>query len=124
MDDPRSFAVEERIRAKAYQIWLEEGCPSGRDMVHWEMARQLVAIEDNPGAGRKPIPEGDQVGEWGEPVEDSRAAENSVGELPTMVDEDEQIYPPNRQAARKTARQKPAATARKSPPPARRPPKH
>ena len=40
------FATEERIRAKAYQIWLEEGCPNGRDEVHWEMARQLVAIED------------------------------------------------------------------------------
>ena len=113
------FATEERIRAKAYQIWLEEGCPNGRDEVHWEMARQLVAIEDNPESGRMPIPDGDLVGEWGEPVEDSEVAANALGELPTTVDEDEQLYPPSRRNARKVATQKPVTPAK-----SRRPPKH
>ena len=49
MKEPDNFAREERIRAKAYQIWLDEGCPAGRDEAHWELARQLVTIEDNPG---------------------------------------------------------------------------
>ncbi len=61
MNEPDNFAREERIRAKAYQIWLDEGCPNGRDEAHWEMARLLVAIEDNPESGRMPIPDGDQV---------------------------------------------------------------
>jgi Protein of unknown function (DUF2934) len=121
MNEP-DFAREERIRAKAYQIWLDEGCPDGRDEVHWEMARQLVAIEDNPESGRVPIPDGDQIGEWGEPVEDSQAAENAIGELPTMIDEDEQLYPPSRSNARKIAAQKPASRAKSRTP--RRPPKH
>ena len=58
-----------------------------------------------------PIPDGDQVGEWGEPVEDLQVAANSVGELPTTVDEDEQLYPPSRANARKVAA---ASSARKS----------
>ncbi len=28
-------AVEERIRARAYEIWEEEGRPAGRDVEHW-----------------------------------------------------------------------------------------
>lgn len=28
-------AVEERIRARAYEIWEEEGRPTGRDVEHW-----------------------------------------------------------------------------------------
>jgi hypothetical protein len=28
-------AIEERIRARAYQIWEEEGRPGGRDVEHW-----------------------------------------------------------------------------------------
>jgi hypothetical protein len=122
MKESDSFAREERIRAKAYQIWLEEGCPDGRDEAHWEMARELVAIEDNPEAGRMPIPGGDQIGEWGEPVEDSEVAANSVGELPTTVDEDEQLYPPSRSNARKVATQKPVAPAKSRS--QRRPSKH
>ena len=40
MKESDSFAREERIRAKAYQIWLDEGCPDGgRDEAHWESWR-------------------------------------------------------------------------------------
>ncbi|HEX3604869.1 MAG TPA: DUF2934 domain-containing protein [Candidatus Dormibacteraeota bacterium] len=28
-------AIEERIRARAYAIWEEEGRPPGRDVEHW-----------------------------------------------------------------------------------------
>lgn len=37
---------EQRIRTKAFYIWLEEGCPEGRAQVHWDMATELVAIEE------------------------------------------------------------------------------
>lgn len=36
----------ERIRMKAYEIWLNEGRPEGRDQRHWEMARELVGHDD------------------------------------------------------------------------------
>lgn len=42
MDD-----TEERIRQWAYRLWYEEGCPEGRELVHWEKARELVAKEDS-----------------------------------------------------------------------------
>ena len=38
---------ERRVRERAYRIWEEEGRPNGRADTHWEMARELVAIEQN-----------------------------------------------------------------------------
>ncbi|TPE52533.1 DUF2934 domain-containing protein [Amaricoccus solimangrovi] len=37
---------EERIRAKAHDIWLSEGCPEGSEARHWEMATAAVEAED------------------------------------------------------------------------------
>jgi hypothetical protein len=39
--------LQHRIRERAYQIWLHVGCPDGRDKIHWDMATELVAIEDS-----------------------------------------------------------------------------
>jgi hypothetical protein len=38
--------LDQRIRERAYRIWLEEGCPEGREKDHWDMATELVPIED------------------------------------------------------------------------------
>ena len=36
--------IEQRIRARAYQIWIEQGQPHGRDIEHWRQAEaELVA---------------------------------------------------------------------------------
>lgn len=35
---------DERIRAKAHEIWICEGCPEGRSHIHWEMAASLVRM--------------------------------------------------------------------------------
>ena len=37
---PHSF--EQRIRMKAYELWLKEGRPEGGEARHWEMAKQMV----------------------------------------------------------------------------------
>ena len=58
--------VENRVRARAYRLWQEEGCPVGRELAHWEKAKELVAIEDNQLATTKPI--GNAL-PYGEPVE-------------------------------------------------------
>ncbi|MBV8568725.1 MAG: DUF2934 domain-containing protein [Methylobacteriaceae bacterium] len=34
--------IEDRIRARAHQIWEEEGRPEGRDREHWERAEREV----------------------------------------------------------------------------------
>lgn len=41
--------MDERIRERAYQIWLSEGQPVGRDAEHWDRARQQVAREVKQG---------------------------------------------------------------------------
>jgi hypothetical protein len=35
---------EQRIRARAYRIWEEEGRPEGRAEVHWDMARATFSF--------------------------------------------------------------------------------
>jgi hypothetical protein len=41
-----SHTTEQRIRMKAYEIWLREGCPEGSEDRHWEMARKFIAGEE------------------------------------------------------------------------------
>ncbi len=36
---------EHRIRQRAYEIWVEEGRPEGREAKHWARACQQVAAE-------------------------------------------------------------------------------
>lgn len=47
---------EQRIRELAYHLWEQDGRPHGRDVEFWQRARELVAIEENPGAGLLPNP--------------------------------------------------------------------
>lgn len=42
-----SPASDEAVRAIAYKLWLEEGCPEGRAEHHWFKANELAA--------RKPV---------------------------------------------------------------------
>jgi len=89
--------VEQRIRERAYRIWLEEGCSEGRANDHWDMATELVAIEDGQRSAVKPI--NAQRGPSGEPVEPIEAVQN-VGEFPTMTDQSEGRYPEPRSGKR------------------------
>ena len=48
----------QKVREKAYEIWVLEGRPQGRSLFHWGMAEQLVAQEEadrphNPSASDK-----------------------------------------------------------------------
>jgi hypothetical protein len=38
-----SPASEEAVRAIAYKLWLEEGCPEGRAEHHWFKANELMS---------------------------------------------------------------------------------
>jgi hypothetical protein len=38
---------EQRIRERAFQIWIEEGQPLGRDKEHWAQARRDLGLGDD-----------------------------------------------------------------------------
>jgi hypothetical protein len=37
---------QQRIRERAYQLWLDEGQPDGRDKEHWEQAENQTVEEE------------------------------------------------------------------------------
>jgi hypothetical protein len=82
--------IEQRIRERAYRIWLEQGCPEGRADDHWDMATELVAIEDGQRSTLRPIIE--NRGALGKPIEPIEAVRNA-GEFPTLSDQGEGEYP-------------------------------
>jgi hypothetical protein len=97
MNEQEESDRECRIRQKAYQLWEEEGRPEGREEAHWDLATELIAIEENHDLAVVPVPRADALGPSGEPIEPIEAVENA-GEFPTMTDQGEQSFP-----ARKTA---------------------
>jgi hypothetical protein len=85
--------MDTRVRERAYRLWKEEGEPHGLADRHWELARELIAIEDSQNSTLKPIPTG-PTGPTGEPVEPLLAVEN-VGEFPTLTDQGEEQTAPS-----------------------------
>lgn len=47
--------VEQRIRDRAYAIWLDEGCPEGRDADHWLKAERAILAETAAIPDRSPV---------------------------------------------------------------------
>jgi hypothetical protein len=50
-------AREERIKAKAHELWEADGKPEGRDREHWEQAVKLVDEEERQAARARSHPE-------------------------------------------------------------------
>ena len=90
----QAMDLEERIRRRAYQIWMNEGCPEGRAEAHWDMATELVAIEDGQKATLVPADGSESTGPTGEPIEPLEAAENQ-GEFPALTDQGEESASPS-----------------------------
>ncbi len=76
---------DDEIRARAYQLWEEEGRPEGRAEQHWFTAKETLAVEDNQESTYLPIDSGTEP----EPIE---AVENA-GEFPTLTDQGDQQIP-------------------------------
>jgi hypothetical protein len=93
MDDRQRDA---RIRERAYRMWLEEGRPEGREHVHWDMASELVAIEESQRDTLQPNPmheyERNPTTEQIEPLE----VVKNAGEFPTLTDQGEEATFPDR----------------------------
>jgi hypothetical protein len=100
MDD-----FDDRVKQRAYRLWVEEGCPEGRSEVHWDKARELVAVEENQRLATQPAPRGERG--RGEPME-SIASIRNAAEFPTMRDQGDQSAPkrPTVAAARAPSKRK------------------
>lgn len=46
--------TEDKIRAKAHELWLAEGQPEGKADEHWQAAEAIVRAEAEKKAARKP----------------------------------------------------------------------
>ena len=90
---------QERVRERAYQIWIEEGRPDGREADHWEKACELVAMEESGDGALLPREAG-----AGDVVEPPEALENQ-GDFPEMVDQGEGVRVPHREAAAQTLKE-------------------
>jgi hypothetical protein len=84
MRDNDNNDLEQRIRERAFQIWLDEGRPHGRDKEHWELAKFAIAQQD--GLASTLVP---PVAPTPEPIE----AVVNQGEFPTLVDQGEGLPP-------------------------------
>jgi hypothetical protein len=95
-DDDAERERNQRIRERAYRLWMEEGCPEGRADDHWDKASELVAIEENYRDTLKPNPtQAYENSPTSEPVEPIEAVQN-LGEFPTLVDQGEEAVFPDR----------------------------
>ena len=91
---------DRKIALRAYHIWEQEGRPHGLAEEHWERARFLVGIEQNPQAGTEPNPSIPTVqnpsgtARMGEPVEPLREAVTNLGEFPGQSDQGDKAQAP------------------------------
>ena len=72
---------EEAIRERAYQIWVREGCPHGRDFDHWVQAQvELTAesIASNGGAKRVAAVKRPRAAAAPKPVPAAKPARNAA----------------------------------------------
>jgi hypothetical protein len=40
--------LEQHIRERAYQIWLDDGKPNGKDREHWQRAERELSAKHSP----------------------------------------------------------------------------
>ena len=91
MDDGRR---EDRIRAKAFDLWIAEGRPFGRHQQHWDAAKEILAIEDSQKETLRPADDGASP-----PVEPALAFQ-SLGDVPSLTDQGDAQPGPSREAER------------------------
>jgi hypothetical protein len=71
----------ERIAKKAHELWEAEGRPHGRDQLHWDQAKEVIAIEDSEASTLLPAATGAE-----EPIEEKAIAVDNEGDIPDLTD--------------------------------------
>ncbi len=84
-------AWQKRIETRADELWERDGKPEGARDGYLEIAREQIAIAENPTSGQR------DPKEAAKPVEESLVSVINQGEFPTMTDQgDEQLFPDER----------------------------
>lgn len=78
---------EDTIRARAHQLWEQEGRPEGRAEDHWVQAKEILAIEEGRPETLLSVEETASP-----PIEPIEALTNA-GEFPTLTDQGEMQIP-------------------------------
>lgn len=92
--DGSDSTMNARTLERAEKLWREAGRPPGGAETYLDEARTVIAIEDNPKAGREALNTGyNRLGPWGEPIEEAKVALENEGEFPTITDQGEQKIP-------------------------------
>ncbi|MPT24170.1 MAG: DUF2934 domain-containing protein [Starkeya sp.] len=78
---------DDTIRARAHQLWEQEGRPEGRAEDHWVQAKEILAIEEGRPETLLSVEETASP-----PVEPIEALTNA-GEFPTLTDQGEMQIP-------------------------------
>ncbi|PZQ50341.1 MAG: hypothetical protein DI556_07220 [Rhodovulum sulfidophilum] len=72
MTDER--AIEDRIRARAHEIWEREGRPEGAAARHWDEARLEIEAEERVARATTPEPEPESPAMLADPAGERAAA--------------------------------------------------
>ena len=64
---------EDRIRVRAYDIWIAEGCPTGREREHWERAAAEIDGSRTDGSENAGITSAGDAGSLAAPEETVQA---------------------------------------------------
>ncbi|MDR3535646.1 MAG: DUF2934 domain-containing protein [Acetobacteraceae bacterium] len=94
-------AREQRVRERAYHLWEADGKPHGRDVEYWERARELIGIEESPGAGQLPNPQAHPDAPRQTGIEEADIQQN-LGEFPARFTDQGDVQPtptPKKRAA-------------------------
>jgi hypothetical protein len=81
-------ALNQKIRDKARELWELEGCPEGRELLHWDMARELVTQENTAEFTLVPDPHPD-----GNDIVDPASALDNLREVPDLTHVGEEHAP-------------------------------
>jgi hypothetical protein len=104
---------EQRVSARARELWEEAGRPASGPQNYVGRARELMAIEEHGKDTLKPVgaqardavediplASDDVLGPEGEPIEPTLAVENE-GEFPTLTDQGEGEQVPHRHGSKR-----------------------
>lgn len=47
---------EQKIRDRAYELWVQEGRPEGREGEHWSQAARELGYDDAPSSDNNEVP--------------------------------------------------------------------
>lgn len=87
MDRTEFEGWEDRVRARADQLWREAGRPDGGSKAYLAEARELIALKEVPAPTLDPD-------EAAGPVVEEASIQGNLGEFPTLTDQGEdQVFP-------------------------------